>query len=347
MKKFIGYAILALALAGMVFLLISNKKKISEETAAVAVYSDVKVDTLAVTLEKFSMEVSANGLTAPIRELKFVSDVSGRVTKILVDKGSRVRKGSVLLEIDKEMLQADYESAKTAYESMQKNVERLASSNEVGGVSDQQLESLQAQLVAAKSRYDVSRRRLSDANVKSPMDGIIDMRYVETGSLIAPSAPLFDIVDNSKLKLVCNLPEKKLGYVFKGQKVCLAKTGSDKEYYGKVNFVGVKSDRGLNYPVEIILDADQELRPGMYLKASFISEDTHSGILVPRSAIVGGVRSAMVYLYKDGKAVEQDITIGEMIGDKVEILSGLKEGDVIVVSGLMNVSDGIAVEPIN
>ncbi|MBP9987558.1 MAG: efflux RND transporter periplasmic adaptor subunit [Bacteroidales bacterium] len=348
MKKLIGYAVLVLLAAGMVFVLFNNKKKIAEQTASVADDGTVAVGTQPVNVENYTLEVTSNGLTAPVKELKFVSDVSGRVVKIYVENGSRVSRGTPLLEVDKELLQADYEAAKAAYESMEKNVGRFAASQEVGGVSDQQLESMETQLAAAKSRYEVSRRRLADATVKAPISGVINMKYVELGSLIAPNAPLFDIVDNSRLKVTCMLPDGKIEKVKKGQQVVLAPSGSsDREYTGKVGFIGVKSDRGLNYPVEIEIENGSGLKAGEYMKARFISEEGTTGILVPRSAIVGGLRSSIVYLFKDGTAVAQDVTLGEMADDRVEVLSGLEDGDEIIASGIMNISDGTKVKSIN
>ncbi|MCF0173191.1 MAG: efflux RND transporter periplasmic adaptor subunit [Bacteroidales bacterium] len=347
MKKILGYAVAALLVAGMVLILFNNKKKNAMQASSTVEDYRVVVETLTVGSEPYSVTFSANGLTAPVKELKYVSDVSGRVVKIYVDNGSRVSRGTTLLEVDKELLQSDCDAALAAYESMKKNVERLQASKEIGGVSDQQLESLETQLIAARSRYDVSRRRLADATVKSPISGTVNMRYVEVGSLIAPNAPLFDIVDNSSFKVICNLPEGKIGKVSAGQAITLTPTsGEGGEFHGKVTFIGVKNDRGLNYPLEITLDKDSRLMAGMYLKADFSTENT-SGILVPRSAIVGGLRSSMVYIYDNGTAVERPVVLGEMVGDRVEILSGLSDGDIIIVSGIMNVSDGTPVKTLN
>ncbi|MCF0175486.1 MAG: efflux RND transporter periplasmic adaptor subunit [Bacteroidales bacterium] len=347
MKKFAGYLIAALLVAGMVFILFNNRRKIAEKTAQISMDSIVSVETLTLEQEDYTLEFSTNGTTMPVRELKMVSDVSGRVVKIFVDNGTRVKAGTPLLEIDKELLQSDYEASKAAYESLQKNVERFSSSNELGGVSDQQLESLEAQLVAAKSRYEVSRRRLADATVKAPIAGIVNMRYVETGSLIAPAAPLFDIVDNSRLKLMCNLPENRIVYVRTGQKVTLVSNGNGEALEGRVNFIGLKSDRGMNYPVEVMIENSGDLRAGMFLKAVFSAEEGGKGILVPRSAIVGGLHSSMVYVYSNGKAAEREVSLGEMVGDKVEVLSGLGPGETIIVSGIMNITDGTEVKPVN
>src|SRR5574344_2278828 len=94
MKKFIGYAVLALLVGGMVFLLFSNKKKTQGQASAVMEANVVSVETEKVTSESYAVEFTANGQVAPAKELKFVSDVSGQVIEIYVDKGSRVSKGT-------------------------------------------------------------------------------------------------------------------------------------------------------------------------------------------------------------------------------------------------------------
>ena len=194
----------------------------------------------------------------------------------------------------------------------------------------------------------VSRRRLNDAVVKSPMNGTINQRYVELGSLIAPNVPLFDIVNSNQLKVVCNISEAKVQQLSVGQSVEITTSNVPSTVFsGKIHFIGIKTDRGLNYPVEIVIDKNDKLRVGMYVKVNFASQKEKNGILLPRKAIIGSVKSANVFIYKDGKAVKQDITVGDMIGDRVEVLTGIKSGDAIIISGIMNVADGTLVEPIN
>ena len=116
---------------------------------------------------------------------------------------------------------------------------------------------------------------------------------------------------------------------------------------GDGSLIGFKTDRGLNYPVEVLLDKDSDLRIGMYLKVLFDSGSQRAGILIPRKAIIGSAKAANVYRIRDGVASLQEVSLGDMIGDEVEILTGLSAGDVIITSGIMNVADGMAVKPIN
>lgn len=348
MKKYIGILIVVLVMAGMVLLLISNKRKIKEQTSIISAENIVSVETVSLQTESYALDFSSNGVLQAEKELNYVSDVAGRVVTIFVDKGSHVKKGTPLLQIDSELLEADYRASLATYEALKKDEARFSRSNEAGGISGQQLDNIRTQLTAAKSRMEVSRRRLADATVKSPIEGTINMRYIELGSLIAPNVPLFDIVNNTNLKIICNVSESKVGRLSKGQSVTV--TGNNypgETFSGHINYIGIKTDRGLNYPVEIRMNRNDKLRIGMYMKVHFSSKEARTGLLVPRNAIIGSVKSANVYVMKDGKAVKREVTLGDMVGERVEILSGLNEGDRIITSGLMNVADGAAVKSIN
>ena len=346
MKKIIGFIIAALVVGGMVLLLVGNRKKAQEQTSSVAASGGTEVvTTCRVSREVCDRSFSSNGIAAAGSELNFVSEVSGRVVAVYVDKGSRVVKGTPLLKIDSELLEVDYKATLASYEALKKDEERFTRSFEAGGVTSQQLDNIRTQLVAAESRLAVSKWKLDNAVVKAPIAGTINNRMVEVGALIAPNVPLFEIVDNSHIKVVCNIPESKVKLIGVGQKVSATSgDAAGKVFAGTVKSIGVKTDRGLNYPVEILLDRDPDLRVGMYLKVGFDAREEQTGILIPRKAVVGSVLAANVYVAKDGRAERREVTLGDMYGDRIEIVSGLEDGDQIVVAGLMNISDGT---PIN
>ncbi|MBQ0077672.1 MAG: efflux RND transporter periplasmic adaptor subunit [Bacteroidales bacterium] len=349
MKKIIGILVGALAVLGIVLLLAGNKKKIQEQTTSVAQAEGTEVvTTCTVTKEECNRDFTSNGLAQASGELNFVSEVSGRVTAVYVDKGSKVNKGTALLKIDSDLLEADYKAARASYDALKKDEERFSRSYEAGGVTIQQLDNIRTQLVAAESRLAVSKWKLDNAVVKAPIGGTINNRFVEPGALIAPNVPLFEIVDDSRIKVICNVPESKARLISAGQKVSAVSADSGSgNFTGTVKNIGIKADRGLNYPVEILLDRNADLRVGMYLKVRFETSGDQGGILVPRKAVVGSVLSANVYVAENGKAVKRDVTLGEMFGDKIEILSGLEEGEKVIVAGLMNVSDGVSIRVVN
>ena len=345
MKKTIGIIIGILAVAAMVLVLVGNRKKMNEQTGSAAVAGESEVvSTYTVTAEKGNRSFTSNGVAQANRELNFVSEISGRVVEIYVDKGGRVNKGTPMLRIDSELLEADYKAALAACEALKKDEERFSRAFEAGGVSSQQLDNIRTQLVAAESRLAVSRWKLENAVVKAPIGGTVNNRFVETGALIAPNVPLFEIVDDSVIKVVCNISESKVRLLKVGQKVLASSDEAvEGRFAGTIRNIGIKTDRGLNYPVEVLMDRNTSLHPGMYLKVRFEADDSHSCILVPRKAVVGSVMSAKVYVVSDGKAESRPVRLGDMFGDRIEILDGLQEGEKIVLAGLMNVSDGTVV----
>lgn len=349
MKKIIGIIIGALAVLGIVLLLVGNKKKIQEQTSSVAQAEGTEVvTTYTVTKETCNRDFTSNGLAQANSELNFVSEVTGRVTNVYVNKGSKVGKGTPLLKIDSELLEADYKATLASYEALKKDEERFTRSYEAGGVTSQQLDNIRTQLVAAESRLTVSKWKLDNAVVKAPIGGTINNRFVEPGALIAPNVPLFEIVDDSRIKVICNVPESKVKLISAGQKVSAVSADSGSgSFTGTIKNIGIKTDRGLNYPVEILLDRNPDLHVGMYLKVQFETNGEQNGILIPRKAVVGSVLSANVYVAENGKAVKRDVTLGDMFGDNIEILEGLEEGEKIIIAGLMNVSDGVSIKVVN
>ena len=101
----------------------------------------------------------------------------------------------------------------------------------------------------------------------------------------------------------------------------------------------------MNYPVEISVSGRDKkgLRAGMYITSYFDIASAEKAIMIPRSAIAGSVKNAKVYTVTGGRAAEKEVIVGPMTGNKVEIVSGLQAGDSIIVSGLINVSDGVSV----
>ncbi len=341
-KKAAGVLAAALILAGMAALLVTNRKRMKEQSTSEAVLDrTVPVSTVKVERARLGDGFTANGVTRAFRELTLSPDISGRVTEIYADEGERVTKGSPLLKLDDELLRADCMAAEAALVALQKDEQRLSRSSEAGGATLQQLDNIRTQLVAAQSRLAVSRRRCGDAVLKSPMDGIVNLRYAEVGALVSPSSPLFEIVDASRVKIICHVPEHRLHLLSVGQKIrAAAANAPGEDFSGRVAHIGLKSDRGLNYPVELLLDGDSRLRAGMYMKVHFCEDCGHETILIPRRAVIGSAKSPVAYAVRDGKASRRILTLGAMRGDRVEVLEGLEEGEEIIVAGLMNVGEG-------
>ena len=345
MKRAINILVVLAIIAAVILVLRMNKKTNQQKTdLASVVSSSIPVQIDVVKKEEYTTDFKSNGTIEPIKELVYVSDVSGRIINILIDKGAWVSKGQTLINVDDEMLKADFIASEAAYNAIKIDYERFTKASEAGGVTKQQLDNMRTQQIAAESRYRTSKRRFEDATIKSPMAGYINERYVEVGAYLNPGARLFDIIDDSQLKLRCNVTESQVLKLSKGQDAEVTSSAFPQEsFIGKISFIGAKADRGLSYPIEIIIQSKKGLRAGMYVTANFEANTQKKGLLIPRNAVSGSVKSASVFVVQNGIAKHRDVIIGDMIGKRVEVTKGLQAGDSIVVAGLINISDGVKV----
>src|SRR5690606_6537757 len=256
--------------------------------------------------------------------------------------------GQVLALVDSEISNLDKQAAEEALQKIKTDYERYKSSFETGGVTRAQLDEIELQLRNAEIQVQQATRRVQDANIKSPINGIINRRDIEVGAYLSPGTDLFEIVDLSRLKLKVTANETQVVNLKVGDKVTIVSAVfPDQEFNGTINFIAAKADNTLNYPVEITVDNSgaSELRAGMYATAQFKFPQEEPTILIPRGAFVGGVNSNQVYvLTADTTAAVRQVVAGRIFGEQVEILRGLEEGETVITSGQINLVDGAKVQ---
>ncbi|MBC7568068.1 MAG: efflux RND transporter periplasmic adaptor subunit [Pedobacter sp.] len=351
MKKIIiAVLVIVVVGAGIVFILTNNKKKNAEKTAFIAEGGGaVAVRIATVEKKTVDQDYSANGNFIPKQELNFLSENAGRVSAIYVDEGTRVTKGQTLARIDAEIINTDRETAQATYQNAVKDQSRYQSSFETGGVTQQQLDQAKLATQNAKLRLQASQRKVSDANIKSPINGIINKRYIEVGAFVnTQGTQLFEIVDVSKLKLKVNVSESQVVNLKIGDEIDIrSSVFPNDKFSGKVTFIAAKADATLNFPVEIELENSNKntLKAGMYGTAIFRTPKQAPSILIPRTSFVGSVSSNQVFVLDKSNNTSKLRTVvaGRILGENVEILEGLKEGESVIISGQINLAEGTAI----
>lgn len=350
MKKIIiTLVVLAAGGVGIAKVLSDNKAKNQAQIEVVSKASGVvPVKVYDVQKQTVKLDFVANGNFIPNQDLKFMSEVSGRITSILVKEGSRVAKGQVLARVEDKYLLLDVQTAKDNLDKLKQDKARFENSLKTGGVTQSQVDDISLQLRNAETRLDQAQKRLSDAEIKAPISGTINKKNIELGSFVSPGTALFDIVDVSSLKLVVGVDEKRVVLLQNGSLVdIVVPVFPDKSFNGAISFIASKADASLNFPVEIKVANGQGnlIKAGMYANATFRFKEEAPILSVPRSAFVGSVNSQQVYVLNPDKTVSiRKVTPGSIFGQTVEILQGLEEGEKVVVSGQINLNDGTEVE---
>ncbi len=354
MKKIIITVVVIAASLGIIAYILTNNKIENEAKTAIVAEKNasVSVKVANVKTEEVSLDFVSNGNFEPVQELKFSAEKSGKITKILAKEGDYVSVGQTLAIVRSDVVNINAQNANAIYQNAVADYNRFENAFKTGGVTKQQLDQAKLQMVNAKSQLTQANINVGDTRIKAPISGFINKKHIEVGSIISgmPATQLFDIVNVSKLKLKVNVNESQVAGLKVGSTTnVVASVYPDKNFSGKITFIAAKADESLNFPVEIEItnNASKDLKAGMYGTALFASnKQKQSLMIVPRNAFVGSVSSNEIFVIENGTAKLKTVTAGRILGDKVEILNGLEDGEQVIVTGQINLQDGSKVEVI-
>ena len=263
-----------------------------------------------------------------------------RISKIKVEVGDKVRKGQILVEMD--------ETTLSQQEMQLKNLEtefnRIDQLYQVSGVSKAEWDNMNLQLEVARKSFQTLKE---NTQLASPIDGVVTARNYDNGDLYGGQAILV-VQKIAPVKLTINVSEQYYSKVKKGDEVSIELDAYPGEIFtGKVQLIYPTIDAMTHtFPVEInVANTDLKLRPGMFARAT-LNLGTLDHVVVPDLAIEkrAGSGDRFVYVYEDGKVRYTKVELGQRLGDRYELISGVPNGAQIVIAGLSKLSDGKEVE---
>lgn len=263
-----------------------------------------------------------------------------RIEKVLVDVGDVVSKGQVLVTLD----QTTLNNTKLQYENTKIEFGRIEALYKIGGVSKSAYD-------AAKMQVDVLaatiKQLTENAKLVAPISGVVTARNFDNGDMCSGS-PILTIEQTNVVKLNVNISENYYKTIKKGMTADITLDAYEGETFtGKVTIVSPSIDAATHtFKTEITINnAQQKVRPGMFARAT-INFGTETHTVVPDEALVKqiGAGDRYVYVYKDGKVSYNKVELGKHMGDKYEILSGVKAGDQVVIAGQARLANGREVD---
>jgi RND family efflux transporter MFP subunit len=189
-----------------------------------------------------------------------------------------------------------------------------------------------AQLVQRRVEVDIARKQLADTAIQAPFDGAVQERRASLGEYLTAGSPVATVVRMDPLRMRVEVPEVAAAAVSIGQHVRLALDGDPAPHKGTISRVspGITRDSHM-LVVEADVPNDGSLRPGSFARAEIITKEDDRGLCVPASAITTFAGIEKVFVVEKGKIVEKPVTTGRRGGDWVEIVIGLKTGEVVVL----------------
>jgi len=206
----------------------------------------------------------------------------------------------------------------------------------------------QAQLAQAQAQVNLVTTRLQETRIVAPRAGKVLEKFAKVGDLTSSSDPLFSIVEAGQLELLAKIPETQLAQIKVGQSVAItADSDANLRVTGTVReIVPTVDQQSRQATLKIELPADENLKPGMLLRAQIVTGQA-AGLAVPTAAVIpqDGESATAFLIQPDNTAIATTVTLGELLADdQVEILSGVKAGDRLVIDGAAYLKDGDSVE---
>ena len=345
-RKFAAYAFMASAM--LMASCSSEEKKVEEKVEKPL----VKVETVV------SQSVDQIGNYTATTEADVVNNITtampNRIKAIYVDEGQKVSKGQRLVALD-DVNTDSYELQVANAEANLKNVEinynRAVELYKIGGGTKQSVEQMELSLINAQNALASAKRALQNVKentvLTSPISGVVTARNYDAGDMTG-HLPILTIAQVQPVKIVINVSESELAKVNNGMPAVVKfDTYGDEEFAGKVTMVAPTVDVATRtFGVEVtVANKDNRILPGMFARVE-LNLGTMEHVVVPDKAVVKqpGSGNYYVYVYKDGKVSYNQVQVGQRMGDKYELISGVESGSQVVVSGQSRLANGDAVE---
>jgi RND family efflux transporter MFP subunit len=350
MKQF---AVILSAIA-LVSLLACNQaeQKKSESAGALVAPKVEMVKTIPLNYEKIAHSVEYAATLLGFEEVHLAPASPGRIDAIYVEEGSRVAKGTVLVQMDKTQLH----QAEIQMKTLETDFNRLDTLKKFGSIAQQQYDQVRAQYEIAKSSVAFL---TENTRLKAPFSGVISGKYFEAGEMYSGApvatvgkAAILTLVQIDRLKMIVGISEKFYPQIKNAMTVkIVCDIYPDKTFTGKVFRVYPTIDpASRSFNVEVTLDnGGGILRPGMFCRASFDLEEVEA-IVLPAQAVLKmqGSNDRYLFIEKEGKAKRISVTMGSRYNDKVEVISPeLKQGDMVIISGQSRLLDGVDVKVVS
>lgn len=330
--------------------LASNKHTLdAKKKPALVGATSIPVNVDTVTIATVNEELVKTGTLLPWQEANITATTSGTLQSVSFNLGSVVGKGSIVALIDSRTLQLRLQAAQLQQQKFNTDYNRYKVLLAGEATTETNLQEIKFNLDNANNQIEQIRKQIADNQIKAPIGGQIVAKNVEGGEFVNPGTTIGKVVDISRLKVDVLVGESDAYTLKNGQNI---KVTTDlypgKVFTGSIIFISQQADAAHNFQVQVQLanPSGAPLKAGSFVNVDFIQSASQPGIQIPRSALAESLQKPFVYVVENGKSIRRDVTVGRDLGDKIEILSGLKQGELIVVNGQINLANGSAVQVI-
>jgi membrane fusion protein (multidrug efflux system) len=329
-------------LVGMIFVindLIKEKSDELEKTkqaAGAKKISAVKVITLTLVPRKLEDKINLPGYIEPNENLWIKAEVPGQVVRVLVKEGAIAKKGQILVELDQRdymsrlsRIEANYQLAKLEYD-------RISTLDKKKITAANRLDEIEARLKDVTAQRDEARLALSRTRITAPIGGVINDIQAKLGSFIGVGDPVVQLLQTSSVKVAVGIPESDVTSFFDLEEAPVVITALDqRQVTGKKVFLS-RQPRTLArlFDLELSMpNPDGHILPGMFARVELVKKVYPNALIIPLYAVISQGDERFVYIEEYGLAKKRTVELGILVGWQVQVVSGLKAADKVIVVG--------------
>lgn len=295
--------------------------------------------------ENLDNKVLTTGTILANEEVELRSELSGKILKIYFKEGSFVNQGDLLVKINDAELQAQLQSAKSRLELQKQTEFRQRQLLEKEAISQEDYDMTANQLKVNQSEVDLIQAQIDKTEIRAPFSGIIGLRNVSEGSFVTNATVIATLQNINPVKIDFSIPERHSSMVSPGDEIYFTVTGSDKRFSGRIYAIEPKIDpvtRTLRMRA-LCSNSTRELLPGSFANIELVLKRINDALMIPTEALVPDISGQRVFIYRDGKAIPQQVETGIRTEKRIQLLSGVNAMDTIITSGMLQLRPGLPV----
>jgi membrane fusion protein (multidrug efflux system) len=307
------------------------------------------VEGLVVKPSKLDNKLVVTGSVLANESLELKSEISGKITKIAFQEGAVVKKGTVLVQINDEEIRAQLQKEKYNQKLNEDNEFRQRKLLEKDAISQEEYDNALNRLNTNAADVQLLEAQLAKTRISAPFDGTIGLRYVSEGTYLSPNTAIATLYNNTPAKIEFAIPSRYSALVAPGKEIYFKIEGDTLRRNGKVYAIEPRIDQDTRtLKLRALADnANGRMLPGQFVELQLILGSTNSAIMIPTESVVPEQGGKKVFVLVGGKVTEVPIETGIRTNTELEVTGGLKIGDTVLTTGILQLRAGMNVQITN
>ena len=305
----------------------------------------LNADGFILQSARFTSTITSTANLLPFESVFIKTPVEGNVLEIHFNEGEYVNKGDDIIQIDDRTWKAQVKGLKAQLTSAQKELNRKKELLAIEGASREEVDRLEAAVQDLEARIDELEVSIDLAAVKAPFSGQLGMRDFSLGAYLNRGATITQLVQSEQIRVDFDIPAKYASHLQKGQMVQVFTNAGQDTALARIYAINPMlntSSRSIQVRA-LLKNPNHQFIAGNFAEVIVSLTESDSTLFIPSESLIPELNAHVVYKVQNGQAKRQDVEIGNRTATKVEILKGLSPGDTILVTGLLEVEEGVNV----